>query len=60
MLNEESGELKEDYIIGREFDPESYPGWSEDATEYYLSSDMLVSISVVDNELSCIVQQYVE
>lgn len=60
VLNDESGELKEDYIIGREFDPESYPGWSEDATEYYLSSDMLVSISVVDNELSCIVQQYVE
>lgn len=60
VLNDESGELKEDYIIGREFDPDNYPGWSEDATEYYLSSDMLVSVSVVDNELSCFVQQYVE
>lgn len=59
VSGEEAMELAEEYIIGREFKGDNYPGWSEDATEYYMTSGMLVSINVVDGELYNIVQQYI-
>ncbi len=55
----ESANLKEEYIIGREFKGDNYPGWSEDAQEYYMTNDMLVSIGVIDGELYNVVQVYV-
>lgn len=57
--NGESAELKEEYIIGREFKGDNYPGWSEGAKEYYMTSDMLVAVSAVDGELYNFVQVYI-
>lgn len=51
--------LESEYIIGRELDWDSYPNWSENAKEYYLTNDMLVAISVIDGELYNILQIYV-
>ncbi len=50
--------LESEYIIGREFKGDNYPGWSEDAKEYYMTSDMLVAISVIDGEIYNAVQVY--
>lgn len=57
--NEDGGHLDTEYIIGREFKGDNYPGWSADAKEYYLTSGMLVAISAVDGELYNAVQIYV-
>ena len=57
--NEDGGHLDTEYIIGREFKGDNYPGWSADAKEYYMTSGMLVAISVVDDELYNAVQIYV-
>ena len=55
----EFGNLKQERIIGREFKGDNYPGWSQDAKEYYLTSDMLVALGVIDGELYNVVQIYV-
>lgn len=59
VSNGESDELKDEYIIGREFKGDNYPQWSEDADEYFITGNMLLYISVVDDELTTIVQKYV-
>ncbi len=56
----EFSNLTKEFIVGREFKGDNYPGWSADAQdEYYLTKDMLVAISVVDGELYNISQIYV-
>ena len=57
--NGEPSGIVDEYIVGREFKGDNYPGWSPDVDEYYLSTDMLMSIGVVDNELYAAVQIYV-
>ncbi|MCR5556949.1 MAG: hypothetical protein K6F75_05240 [Butyrivibrio sp.] len=57
--NDTDGNIEQEYIIGREFKGDNYPGWSEGAKEYYLSTNMLVAISVVDGELYNVNQVYV-
>ena len=51
--------IESEYIIGREFKGDNYPGWSENAKEYYMTGDMLMAISVVDGELYNAVQVYI-
>ena len=51
--------LVEEFILGREFKGDNYPGWSQVATEYYLTSEMLVAVSVIDGELYNFVQVYI-
>ncbi len=51
--------LEQEYMIGREFKGDNYPGWSGDADEYYMTSGMLVALGVIDNELYSVVQIYV-
>ena len=55
----EFANLEEEYIVGREFKGDNYPGWSADAKEYYLTSDMLVALGVIDGELYNFNQIYV-
>lgn len=55
----EFSNLEEEYIIGREFKGDNYPGWSADAKEYYMTSDMLVALGVIDGELYNFTQIYV-
>ncbi len=55
----EYDELKEEYIIGREFKGDNYPQWSDEGDEYFITSSMYLYISVVDGELTTIVQKYV-
>ena len=50
--------LESEYIIGREFKGDNYPGWSEGAKEYYMTSDMLMAIGVIDGEIYNAVQVY--
>ena len=50
---------EQEYIIGREFKGDNYPDSSQGSDEYYVTSDMLVAISVVDGELYNFVQVYV-
>lgn len=59
VSNGEYDELKDEYIIGREFKGDNYPQWATDADEYYTTSSMLLYITVVDDELTTIVQKYV-
>lgn len=59
VSNGEYDELKDEYIIGREFKGDNYPQWAADADEYYTTSSMLLYITVVDDELTTIVQKYV-
>lgn len=54
----EFSNLEQEYIIGREFKGDNYPGWSADAKEYYLTDGMLVSIGVIDGELYNFSQVY--
>ena len=56
--NGEYDELTDEYIIGREFKGDNYPQWSDDSDEYFITGSMLLYISVVDNELTTIVQKY--
>lgn len=51
--------LTSEYLIGREFKGDNYPGWAADAKEYYMTNEMLVGIGVIDKELYSIVQIYV-
>ena len=51
--------LETETITGREFKGDNYPGWSEGATEYYLTSDMLMAISVTDGALDKAIQVYI-
>jgi hypothetical protein len=53
------GKIETEYIIGREFKGDNYPGWSENAKEYYMTGSMLMAISVVDGELYNAVQVYI-
>ena len=55
----EFANLEEEYIVGREFKGDNYPGWSADAKEYYMTSDMLVALGVIDGELYNFNQIYV-
>ena len=55
----EFANLETEYIIGREFKGDNYPGWSEEATEYYMTNDMLVALGVIDGELYNFVQIYI-
>ena len=57
--NGESLKLENEYIIGREFKGDNYPGWSQDAKEFYMTESMLVAISVIDDELYNFVQIYI-
>ena len=59
VANDASTEIKEEYTVGREFKGDNYPGWSDGAKEYFMTSDMLVSIGVIDKEIYNIVQVYV-
>ncbi len=51
--------LTEEYLVGREFKGDNYPGWSDNADEYYMTTSMLVELGVIDGELYTIVQKYV-
>jgi hypothetical protein len=51
--------MENEYIIGKDFKGNNYPGWSEGATEYYLTDNMLMAISVKDGELYKAVQIFV-
>lgn len=51
--------LEQEYLLGREFKGDAYPGWSADAEEYYMTTEMLVAIGAVDGELYYIHQIYV-
>lgn len=53
------GNIETEYIIGREFKGDNYPGWSENAKEYYMTGNMLMAIGVVDGELYNAVQVYI-
>ena len=53
------GKIETEYIIGREFKGDNYPGWSENAKEYYMTGNMLMAIGVVDGELYNAVQVYI-
>lgn len=53
------GHLESVFITGREFEGDNYPGWSEDASEYFMTDGMLIAVSVVDGELYNFVQIYV-
>ncbi|MCR5405028.1 MAG: hypothetical protein K6E91_14600 [Butyrivibrio sp.] len=59
VLEGDSSNLKTEYIIGREFKGDNYPNWSEEAKEYYMTSDMLVALGVIDGELYNITQIFV-
>ncbi len=54
-----ASDIESEYIIGRDFKGDNYPGWSEGATEYYLTDNMLMDISVKDGELTKAVQVFV-
>ncbi|MCR5656095.1 MAG: hypothetical protein K6G06_01415 [Butyrivibrio sp.] len=60
-FNENSADrnIDSEYLIGREFKGDNYPGWSEDATEYYITDGMLVAVGVIDGELYNFVQIFV-
>ena len=51
--------LAQEYIVGREFKGDNYPGWSADAQESYMTEDMLMSIGVIDGELYNASQIYI-
>ena len=56
---DQGANLENEYLIGREFKGDNYPGWSDSAKEYYLTRDMLAAIGVIDGELYTVVQTYV-
>ena len=51
--------MENEYIIGKDFKGNNYPGWSEGAAEYYMTENMLMAISVKDGELYKAVQVFV-
>ena len=55
----EESHFEEEYIIGREFKGDHYPGWSKSKPESYMTSGMLMSLGVIDGELYNAVQIYV-
>lgn len=57
--NDVTGHLDQEYIIGREFKGDNYPGWSPNASEYYMTEGMLVALGVIDDELYNVTQIYV-
>ncbi len=59
VLDGDSGNLEQEYIIGREFKGDNYAKWFPDTKEYYLTDNMLMAIGVIDGELYNAVQIYV-
>ncbi len=59
ISDKEESHFEEEYIIGREFKGDHYPGWSESKPESYMTSGMLMSLGVIDGELYNAVQIYV-
>ena len=55
----DSPRIEEEYLIGREFKGDNYPGWSDNKADYYMTSNMLVALGVIDNELYTAIQIYV-
>ncbi len=51
--------IQQEYVVGREFKKDNYPGWSENAHDYYLTTGMLMALGVIDGELYNAVQVYV-
>ena len=58
VFDGEFSNLEQEYLIGREFKGDNYPQWAADAQEYYMTTDMLVAIGVIDGELYNITQKY--